>query len=212
MKAVLGEAPQRIVFPGSQPVSLARSNLDLLRDREYLVGLSVRSTRPFHRQCLVGPAYLIRPSIASGMRCRLSACRSACLLVCPSCCASETDCTCFCPSILLRCRPCVGWSCLCLPGMHASDSASSLPGLALAASLVQVWWNAGAVQCTMRLLVTFVQVSWKADGTRYMMLLALGGVYLIDRAFRVRRVQMRFPTDFRSTPGATHICGYPSVL
>ncbi|BDA47945.1 mRNA-capping enzyme [Coccomyxa sp. Obi] len=36
-------------------------------------------------------------------------------------------------------------------------------------------------------------VTWKADGTRYMMLLCRWGVYLIDRAFNVRRVQMRFP-------------------
>lgn len=37
-------------------------------------------------------------------------------------------------------------------------------------------------------------VTWKADGTRYMLLLSKWGVYLIDRAFRVRRLQMRFPT------------------
>ena len=36
-------------------------------------------------------------------------------------------------------------------------------------------------------------VSWKADGTRYMALLLHGGVYLVDRAARVRRCQMRFP-------------------
>ena len=37
-------------------------------------------------------------------------------------------------------------------------------------------------------------VSWKADGTRYLLLLLHGGAYLLDRAGRVRRVQMRFPT------------------
>jgi len=37
------------------------------------------------------------------------------------------------------------------------------------------------------------RVSWKVDGTRYMMLLLHGGAYLLDRAGRVRRVQMRFP-------------------
>jgi mRNA-capping enzyme len=36
-------------------------------------------------------------------------------------------------------------------------------------------------------------VSWKADGTRYLMLLMHGGVYLIDRAARVRRCQLRMP-------------------
>ena len=36
-------------------------------------------------------------------------------------------------------------------------------------------------------------VTWKADGTRYMMLLCRWGVYLIDRAFNVRRVQVMLP-------------------
>uniref|UniRef100_A0A7S0RP26 Tyrosine specific protein phosphatases domain-containing protein n=1 Tax=Pyramimonas obovata TaxID=1411642 RepID=A0A7S0RP26_9CHLO len=36
-------------------------------------------------------------------------------------------------------------------------------------------------------------VTWKADGTRYMLLLVLDGVYLIDRKFEFRRVQMCFP-------------------
>lgn len=34
-------------------------------------------------------------------------------------------------------------------------------------------------------------VTWKADGTRYMLLLCKWGVYVIDRSFRIRRVQMR---------------------
>ena len=38
-----------------------------------------------------------------------------------------------------------------------------------------------------------VQVTWKADGTRYLMVLCEWGTYLIDRSFTVRRVQMRFP-------------------
>ena len=37
------------------------------------------------------------------------------------------------------------------------------------------------------------RVTWKADGTRYMLLLMLDGSYLIDRRFQFRRVQMRFP-------------------
>ena len=36
-------------------------------------------------------------------------------------------------------------------------------------------------------------VTWKADGTRYMVLLFSHGTYLIDRAFNVRRVDMRWP-------------------
>ncbi|KAG2690772.1 hypothetical protein I3760_09G205100 [Carya illinoinensis] len=35
--------------------------------------------------------------------------------------------------------------------------------------------------------------TWKADGTRYMMLITIDGCYLIDRNFNFRRVQMRFP-------------------
>ena len=34
-------------------------------------------------------------------------------------------------------------------------------------------------------------VTWKADGTRYMLLLCRWGVYLIDRTFSVRRVQVQ---------------------
>ncbi|KAL1225266.1 hypothetical protein V5N11_036186 [Cardamine amara subsp. amara] len=39
----------------------------------------------------------------------------------------------------------------------------------------------------------YYYATWKADGTRYMMLLTRDGCYLIDRNFRFRRVQMRFP-------------------
>ena len=46
-------------------------------------------------------------------------------------------------------------------------------------------------------------VSWKADGTRYLLLLLHGGAYLLDRAGRVRRVQMRFPAG-ATEPGKPH--------
>lgn len=39
----------------------------------------------------------------------------------------------------------------------------------------------------------YYYATWKADGTRYMMLLTREGCFLIDRNFRFRRVQMRFP-------------------
>ncbi|CAN8237588.1 unnamed protein product [Cochlearia groenlandica] len=39
----------------------------------------------------------------------------------------------------------------------------------------------------------YYYATWKADGTRYMMLLTTDGCYLIDRNFSFRRVQMRFP-------------------
>ncbi|KAK6944694.1 mRNA capping enzyme, adenylation domain [Dillenia turbinata] len=41
----------------------------------------------------------------------------------------------------------------------------------------------------------YYYATWKADGTRYMMLITLDGCYLIDRSFNFRRVQMRFPFE-----------------
>ena len=52
-------------------------------------------------------------------------------------------------------------------------------------------------------------VTWKADGTRYMLLLMRDGVYLIDRKFAVRRVTMRFSRasqDARRPPRTTPRC------
>ncbi|CAI9098387.1 OLC1v1035024C1 [Oldenlandia corymbosa var. corymbosa] len=40
----------------------------------------------------------------------------------------------------------------------------------------------------------YYYATWKADGTRYMMLITMDGCYLIDRHFNFRRVQMRFPS------------------
>ncbi|XP_073221868.1 uncharacterized protein [Cicer arietinum] len=42
----------------------------------------------------------------------------------------------------------------------------------------------------------YYYATWKADGTRYMMLITMDGCYLIDRNFNFRRVQMRFPCRF----------------
>jgi mRNA-capping enzyme len=39
----------------------------------------------------------------------------------------------------------------------------------------------------------YYYATWKADGTRYMMLITIDGCYLVDRGFNFRRVQMRFP-------------------
>lgn len=39
----------------------------------------------------------------------------------------------------------------------------------------------------------YYYATWKADGTRYMMLITRDGCYLIDRKFNFRRVQLRFP-------------------
>ena len=43
-------------------------------------------------------------------------------------------------------------------------------------------------------------VTWKADGTRYMLYIGILGTYLIDRSFKVRRVQMRWPTSDLKSP------------
>mgnify|MGYP001973879565 FL=1 len=47
-------------------------------------------------------------------------------------------------------------------------------------------------------------VTWKADGTRYMLLLMRDGTYLIDRKFEVRRVSMRFPAPLKSHGVSVH--------
>ncbi|PHU07069.1 hypothetical protein BC332_23558 [Capsicum chinense] len=39
----------------------------------------------------------------------------------------------------------------------------------------------------------YYYATWKADGTRYMMLITMDGCFLVDRHFNFRRVQMRFP-------------------
>ena len=53
-------------------------------------------------------------------------------------------------------------------------------------------------------------VSWKADGTRYLILLMHGGAYLIDRAARVRRCQLRLPAPLR--PGQINDYMHHGVL
>ncbi|KAH9608157.1 hypothetical protein KSS87_015409 [Heliosperma pusillum] len=39
----------------------------------------------------------------------------------------------------------------------------------------------------------YYYATWKADGTRYMLLLSSDGCFLVDRNFKFRRVQLRFP-------------------
>ncbi|PNW80070.1 hypothetical protein CHLRE_08g376700v5 [Chlamydomonas reinhardtii] len=43
-------------------------------------------------------------------------------------------------------------------------------------------------------------VTWKADGTRYMMLLLPQGTYIMDRSFNVVRCEMRFPCGSKRPP------------
>ena len=47
-------------------------------------------------------------------------------------------------------------------------------------------------------------VTWKADGTRYMLLCMRDGAYLVDRKFAVRRVSVRFPAPLKTHGVATH--------
>ena len=53
-------------------------------------------------------------------------------------------------------------------------------------------------------------VTWKADGTRYLLFLMPSGTYIIDRSFNVRRVQARFPTrapaGSKALVGPAHVC------
>ncbi|KAM0949321.1 putative mRNA (guanine-N(7)-)-methyltransferase [Dioscorea sansibarensis] len=50
----------------------------------------------------------------------------------------------------------------------------------------------------------YYYATWKADGTRYMMLITTHGCYLIDRNFCFRRVQMRFPLKSTTTSEGFH--------
>ncbi|XP_047981542.1 mRNA-capping enzyme-like isoform X2 [Salvia hispanica] len=52
-----------------------------------------------------------------------------------------------------------------------------------------------------RLRQRYYYATWKADGTRYMMLITMDGCYLIDRNFSFRRVQMRFPCRHTNEKG-----------
>ena len=49
-------------------------------------------------------------------------------------------------------------------------------------------------------------VTWKADGTRYLVYAVPWGTYLLDRAFGVHRVQARFP---RGRPPAQNTWSAP---
>ncbi|KAK7336736.1 hypothetical protein VNO77_17282 [Canavalia gladiata] len=52
----------------------------------------------------------------------------------------------------------------------------------------------------------YYYATWKADGTRYMMLITWDGCYLIDRKFLFRRINMRFPCRYSNegTPERNH--------
>ncbi|KAM3304548.1 hypothetical protein P3S67_011414 [Capsicum chacoense] len=47
----------------------------------------------------------------------------------------------------------------------------------------------------------YYYATWKADGTRYMMLITMDGCFLVDRHFNFRRVQMRFPCRHTNNEG-----------
>lgn len=59
----------------------------------------------------------------------------------------------------------------------------------------------------------YYYATWKADGTRYMMLITWDACYLIDRRFHFRRVQMRFPCRFSNKVCVHfHICHVECVF
>ncbi|KAL6496191.1 hypothetical protein OROGR_029449 [Orobanche gracilis] len=59
----------------------------------------------------------------------------------------------------------------------------------------------------------YYYATWKADGTRYMMLITMDGCYLIDRHFSFRRVQMRFPCRHANEGGAAgKMCHHFTLL
>jgi len=66
-------------------------------------------------------------------------------------------------------------------------------------TLMAIWNFTSSVICyecreNLQLLrQRYYYATWKADGTRYMMLITTHGCYLIDRNFCFRRIQMRFP-------------------
>ncbi|KAF3638817.1 putative pentatricopeptide repeat-containing protein, chloroplastic-like [Capsicum annuum] len=47
----------------------------------------------------------------------------------------------------------------------------------------------------------YYYATWKADGTRYMMLITMDGCFLVDRHLDFRRVQMRFPCRHTNSEG-----------
>eukprot|EP00884_Botryococcus_braunii_P019053 jgi/Botrbrau1/5831/Bobra.0366s0013.1 len=61
-------------------------------------------------------------------------------------------------------------------------------------------------------------VTWKADGTRYLLYIMPYGTFLVDRSFNVRRVQMRFPlhdkftVDTSNRPHPGRMCHDNTVL
>ncbi|KAL1539518.1 mRNA guanylyltransferase [Salvia divinorum] len=58
----------------------------------------------------------------------------------------------------------------------------------------------------------YYYATWKADGTRYMMLITMDGCYLIDRHFNFRRVQMRFPCRHTNDGGAERMYHHFTLL
>ncbi|MBA0643126.1 hypothetical protein Goklo_027442 [Gossypium klotzschianum] len=88
------------------------------------------------------------------------------------------------------------------PGSHpvslnSSQNTSSFLRLysdALIISPFPFSWDELVCRDNLQLLrQRYYYATWKADGTRYMMLITIDGCYLIDRSFNIRRVQMRFP-------------------
>ena len=75
-------------------------------------------------------------------------------------------------------------------------------------NLIRKGFNFAACRDNLLLLRTrYYYATWKADGTRYMMLITVDGCFLIDRDFKFRRVQMRFPCRYTN-----EVCIYSFLL
>lgn len=169
---------QKRWFPGSQPVSLDGTNLELLRQRrlgsgiewkqgEALITCSASSPpRAFQR---IEPVSVVRLRVP---RQQTRWARTFCQRPCHRCPRTSPQ------------RPCRR------PLTPPQPAALSPPSHATPAT------PPVCPHTTRRYWVT-----WKADGTRYMLVILPSGTYLVDRKLATRRCQMRWPTAVHAVPG-----------
>ncbi|KAJ0028029.1 hypothetical protein Pint_35236 [Pistacia integerrima] len=75
------------------------------------------------------------------------------------------------------------------------------------------WVAVGKSEENLQLLrQRYYYATWKADGTRYMMLITMDGCYLVDRCFNFRRVQMRFPLKLPNGAGVSERTHHYTLL
>jgi hypothetical protein len=103
------------------------------------------------------------------------------------------------------------WGIIVYTNLAYSDHGAYEPSLTSFFSwchLIRKGFNFAACRDNLLLLRTrYYYATWKADGTRYMMLITVDGCFLIDRDFKFRRVQMRFPCRYTN-----EVCIYSFLL